>query len=123
MQNRTGKWLDNQKQTQKFHPSWILAVVVATAIVAGIIWIPAELVARNAEYERLPSAAGPPAAVEEEQAPAEEPGGANIRQPAFPTWDRAKIIRVTFSEPVAENPAGAKPDANAGPAPLRNPLR
>lgn len=110
---RIGKWIDNQKQT-RFHPTWILAVVLATALVAAIIWIPAELVARKAEYERLPTAAGPPAAVEEEPAPAEDPAGANIRQPAFPTWDRAKIIRVTFTPPLAENPAGAQ----LAPAPL-----
>lgn len=116
MPNRIRKWIDNQKQTRKFHPLWILAVVLTTAIVGGIIWIPAELIARKAEYERLPTAAGPPAAVEEEQAPAEDPGGANIRQPAFPTWDREKIIRVTFSPPLTENPAGAQPDTGPAPA-------
>ncbi len=33
-------WFESQKQTRKFHPSWIALVVTVTFVVAGIIWIP-----------------------------------------------------------------------------------
>src|SRR5574340_1827278 len=49
-------WVQNQKQTRRFHPSWILLVVVVTVVVAGIIWIPAELIARAEHDDRPPAA-------------------------------------------------------------------
>jgi hypothetical protein len=42
-------WLESQKQTRKFHPSWIVLVVVVTIAVGSIIWGLAELVAKS-EY-------------------------------------------------------------------------
>ncbi len=39
-------WFESQKQTRKFHPSWILLVVMVTLVVAGILWMLAELAAR-----------------------------------------------------------------------------
>lgn len=49
-------WVQNQKQTRRFHPSWILLVVVVTVIVAGTIWIFAALVARAEQDDRPPAA-------------------------------------------------------------------
>jgi hypothetical protein len=46
MSNWLRNWFESQKQTRKFHPSWILLVVTVTLGVAGILWILAELVAR-----------------------------------------------------------------------------
>jgi hypothetical protein len=46
--NRVRNWLENQKRTRKFHPSWILLTVLVTIAVGGIIWIVAELVAKSA---------------------------------------------------------------------------
>lgn len=75
MSDWLSNWVQNQKQTRKFHPSWILLVVVVTGIVAGIIWIVAELVTR-AEQDHQPPAAKLPVgariavAVPAEEAPA-----------------------------------------------------
>lgn len=63
-------WIQNQKRTTRFHPSWILLVAVVTIVVAGIIWIAAELVA-NAEQGDRPPATELPAPGQTE-APAEE---------------------------------------------------
>jgi hypothetical protein len=49
-------WIQNQKQTGRFHPSWILLAVVVTIVIAGIVWIPAAVVAKADRYERLPAA-------------------------------------------------------------------
>lgn len=49
-------WIQNQKQTRRFHPFWILLAVVVTIIVAGIIWIPAALVTRAEQDDRPPAA-------------------------------------------------------------------
>lgn len=48
-------WIQNQKRTRRFHPSWILLVVVVTIVVAGIIWIAAELVAKVEQRDRPPT--------------------------------------------------------------------
>ena len=37
-------WFASQKQTRKFHPSWIALVVIATLAVAGMVWITTFLV-------------------------------------------------------------------------------
>lgn len=55
------KWIHGLKQTGRFHPSWILLVVLATLVVAGIVWIPAELVSKT-ESDRQPDAQIVPAA-------------------------------------------------------------
>jgi heme/copper-type cytochrome/quinol oxidase subunit 2 len=60
-------WVQNQKQTRRFHPSWILLVVVVTVIVAGIIWIFAALVTRAEQDDHPPAAKLP---VRAEEAPA-----------------------------------------------------
>ncbi len=44
-------WLQSQKQTKRFHPTWILLVVVATLIIAGIVWLPAFLVSKNEGHD------------------------------------------------------------------------
>ena len=108
MPNRIKQWIAQQKQT-RFHPSWILLVVIATASVAALIWVPAELVARKAEYHRLPTAAGPPPAGEAE--PAEKKPD-TIEQPGFLFPGRPRIIRVEVSPPGRPPlPADASGDA------------
>jgi len=61
-------WLESQKQTRKFHPSWIVLVVIVTMVVASIIWVLAEVVAKSdALSTRPPGAAqtgGRPAMIE-----------------------------------------------------------
>lgn len=47
-------WLESQKQTRKFHPSWIVMVVIITIVVGSIIWVLAELVAKS-EAHPLPA--------------------------------------------------------------------
>jgi len=90
-----GKWLENQKRTRGFHPSWILLVVAATLVVAGIVWIPASLVSK-AEYDRLPCAALP--ASDKASAPADEIPAA-AEQPGSQPQSGPKTIRVDFSPP------------------------
>lgn len=70
-------WIQNQKRTRRFHPSWILLVAVVTIVVAGIIWIAAELVAKVEQRDR-PSATELPA-LGKTAMPAEEVG--NVRGP------------------------------------------
>ena len=41
-------WYESQKQTRKFHPGWIVMAVSGVLVVAGIIAIPATLVAETA---------------------------------------------------------------------------
>ncbi|MBW8371889.1 MAG: c-type cytochrome [Thiobacillus sp.] len=103
MPNWFSKWLENQKHTRAFHPSWILLVVATTIIIAGIVWIPAALVSK-AEYDRLPSAALP--ASEKTSAPTGEIPAA-VEQPGFPAPTGPKTIRVDFSPPdVGDLPSG-----------------
>jgi len=88
-------WIQNQKQTRRFHPSWILLVVVATIVVAGIIWIPAAVVTQAVQYDRLPAAELPAAgktAVPAEEVPA-------TRESWMPTRADPKTIRVEFPAP------------------------
>ena len=78
------KWIQGLKQTGRFHPTWILLVVLTTLVVAGIVWIPAELVSKT-EPDRPPAARAVPAStpaapVPEEPAPVENP-----RAPAHAT--------------------------------------
>lgn len=62
MTNWLSKWIQGQKQTRRFHPSWIVLVVLATFVMAGIIWIPAELVSKT-EPDRPPDAQAVPASI------------------------------------------------------------
>ena len=108
MSNWLRNWLENQKQTGKFHPSWILLVVAATIIIAGIVWIPAQLVAK-AEYRRLPAAALP-ASVNSASQTRDVP--AAIERPVLPARLGPKTIRVDFSPPdVDDIPSGDFGDA------------
>ncbi len=103
MSNWLRNWLENQKQTRKFHPSWILLVVATTIIIAGIVWIPAALVAKT-EYRRLPAAALP---VSGNSASQTRDVPAAIEQPALPARPGPKTIRVDFSPPdVDDIPSG-----------------
>jgi len=105
MPNRLRNWFENQKQTQTFHPSWILLVVAATLIIAGIIWVPAEVISK-AEHDRPPAAdaetiSGKDAAHTGNTPPTLEP-----RPP--PTQSGPKTIQVDFSPPdVDDLPNGA----------------
>lgn len=71
-------WIENQKRTRRFHPSWIVLVAVVTIIVAGMIWIAAELVAKAEQRDRPPAAELP--APGKTEAPAEEVPG-DVRGP------------------------------------------
>lgn len=61
-------WLESQKQTRKFHPSWIVMVVIVTLVVGSIIWVLAELVAESDALSTRPPGAsrtgGRPAMIE-----------------------------------------------------------
>jgi hypothetical protein len=61
-------WLESQKQTRKFHPSWIVLVVIVTIVVASIIWVLAEVVAKSDALSTRPPGAtqtgGRPAMIE-----------------------------------------------------------
>ena len=111
MPGRIKDWLRSQTQTQKFHPVWIVMVVVATLLVAGIIWIPAMLVSKT----KPPSAtAAPP--------PSDASGKNGARLASMPAvieptpspakLRKAKTIRVDFSPPAEEDmPSGEFGDA------------
>ncbi len=85
MPNALSKWIQGLKQTGRFHPSWILLVVLTTLVVAGIVWIPAELVSKT-EADRPPEtravpASSPAAPGTDEPAPAKKrraPAHANL---------------------------------------------
>mgnify|MGYP001362148313 CR=1 FL=1 len=55
------KWIHGLKQTRRFHPTWILLVVLATLMVAGIVWILAELASKMAPSPPLTAAPATPA--------------------------------------------------------------
>lgn len=93
-------WVQNQKQTRRFHPSWILLVVVVTVVVAGIIWIPAELIAR-AEHDDRPPAAKLPVGGESALPREEAPAG-------YDPWAPAKPIWVDLSIPAGNGVAGRR---------------
>jgi hypothetical protein len=61
-------WFENQKQTRKFHPSWIVMVVIVTIVVGSIIWVLAALVAKSDALSTRPPGAtqtgGRPAMIE-----------------------------------------------------------
>lgn len=98
MSNGLRNWLQSQKHTRGFHPSWILLVVAATLVVAGLVWIPASLVAKT-EYDRLP-ASGAAAA----RPPAAQPGNipAVNERPGAPARQGPRTLRVAFSPPQAD---------------------
>lgn len=75
-------WLESQKQTRKFHPSWIVMVVIITIVVGSIIWVLAVLVAK--------SEAHPMPAPEFNAAPA------MIEQVPLPAHPEPKTIRIDF---------------------------
>ena len=100
MSHRLKHWFESQKQTRKFHPAWIALAVVATLAVAGIVWVPAELVSK-AGTPPAPVAHPLPAAGKNGVHPADmptvieqTPGPARLR--------RAKTIMVDFSPPADE---------------------
>lgn len=104
MSNWLRNWLESQKQTRRFHPSWILLVVVTTLVVAGIVWIPAKF-ASKAEYDRLPAAQLVPAPGKNAARSGEIP--AAVEQPPLPARPAPKTIRVDFSPPeVNDIPSG-----------------
>lgn len=88
MSHRLSNWIENQKQTRRFHPSWILLAVVVTIVVAAIVWIPAAVVTKAERYERLPAVGN--TAVPAEEIPA-------TSEPWTPTRAGPKTIRVHFS--------------------------
>ncbi|MDP3584852.1 MAG: c-type cytochrome [Thiobacillus sp.] len=74
------------KQTGRFHPSWILLVVLTTLVVAGIVWIPTQMVSKTqpeslADARAVPASNTPASATEEESAAAKKthaPAGASL---------------------------------------------
>ncbi|MDO9468442.1 MAG: c-type cytochrome [Thiobacillus sp.] len=81
MPNWFRKWLQSQKQTGRFHPTWILLVVLATLVVAGIVWIPAELVSKT-QTQHAPEPQAVPAS--DTQAPATEEKPVPTKKPRAP---------------------------------------
>lgn len=93
-------WIQNQKQTRRFHPSWILLVVVVVVVVAGIVWIPAELITR-AEHDDRPPAAKLPVGGESSLPREEAPAWNDPWAPAKPIW-------VDLSNPTGNGIAGGR---------------
>lgn len=108
MSNWLSTWWKNQKRPGGFHPSWILLVVAATLVVAGIIWILAELVSKM-EYDR-PSAAALPASTKISVPADEKPAAA--AQPGLPDPTVPKTSHADFSPPDVD----AIPDGEFGEA-------
>ena len=105
MPNRLRNWFENQKHTRTFHPSWILLVVAATLIIAGIVWIPAEWISK-AEYEHLPAANAVPAPGKNAAQTGAAPTA--VEPLPLPAPTDPKTIRVDFSPPdVDDLPSGA----------------
>lgn len=88
-------WLDKEMQTRKFHPSWIVLTVVLIIVVASIIWIVAEWVAK--------------APLTDPERNTSQTGGipATTDQAPIPVRPRPKTIWVDLSAPDAgANPGG-----------------
>lgn len=100
MSNWLRNWFENQKQTRAFHPSWILLGVVATVIVAGIVWIPAALFLK-AEDSRVPAAHGSPAP--EKEAPQTAAVPPTVEQPPLPASADPNTMPDDASSPDADN--------------------
>lgn len=85
-------WLKSQKQGRGFHPTWIVLVVLTTALIGAIVWIPAEWMAKS-EYKRLPSVLRAPSSPPGGSAPREyAPGGMPAVDQA--PHDRRPLLRV-----------------------------
>jgi len=84
MPNWLRKWIHGLKQTGRFHPSWILLVVLATLVVAGVVWIPAELVSKTGP-DHPPDARAVPAATLPAPATDESETDKKPRTPAHAT--------------------------------------
>jgi thiosulfate dehydrogenase len=89
MPNSLRTWIQGLKRTGRFHPSWILLVVLTTLVVAGIVWIPAKLVTKTEQEssadDRAVSAADTPASATE----AESSAAKNPHAPAGATFASA----------------------------------
>jgi len=100
MPNWLRNWFENQKQTRAFHPSWILLGVVATVIVAALVWIPAALFLK-AESPRAPAAQGSPAP--EKEAPQTAAVPPTVRQPPLPASADLSTLPGDASSPDADD--------------------
>ena len=61
MSNRIQAWFASQKQTRKFHPSWIVMVVAVTLAMAALIWFSTQQLEKDlGQAEPHPSADGAP---------------------------------------------------------------
>lgn len=93
MPHRFSNWIQSEKHTRRFHPSWILLAVVVTVVVACIVWIPAAPVTKAEQYDRVPAGELPTrgkTAVPPEEVPA-------AHDPWTPTRAGPKTIRVDLS--------------------------
>jgi thiosulfate dehydrogenase len=93
-------WYESQKQTRKFHPGWIVITIGGTLLVAGVIAVPATLVAETAP----PPAAAPslPGASGHGKAPGEAMPKVIEQTPSPARLRNAKAIQVDFSPPSDE---------------------
>jgi len=93
-------WYESQKQTRKFHPGWIVMAVSGVLVVAGIIPIPATLVAETAPP---PAAAAPPAGTSDHgKVPGTDMPKVIEQTPDPARLRNAKTIQVDFSPPPDE---------------------
>lgn len=99
MSNRFQTWIAGLRQTRRFHPAWIVLAVLITVVVAAIVWVPAELIARrdsaDAARDRAVPAAAPPSA----PAPDAAPAGGAVRA-AFTPPDPDSIPEGAFGDAV-----------------------
>lgn len=106
MPDRIKHWLKNQTQTGKFHPVWIMMVVAATLLVAGIVWIPAMLVSET----KLPSASAAPLPSDASRKNGNRASSAAAvieQTPSAGKLRQARTIKVDFSPPAPEEiPSG-----------------
>jgi thiosulfate dehydrogenase len=93
-------WYESQKQSQKFHPGWIMIAVGVTLALAGIIAIPATLVSETAKPPAAPAML-PDASVHDEP-PAADKSNVIEQMPSPASLRNAKTIRVDFSPPPDE---------------------
>lgn len=107
------RWFRNQKQTRKFHPSWIAIGVLGTLLVMGIVWIPAFLLSKTANIISLDADTSPrtDAAGASSVLQAGESSQA-IEASAKPDQPDAPKVRVRFAPPAPDAiPEGELGDA------------
>ncbi len=86
MPNAFTTWFYGLRQTRRFHPSWIVLVVLVSLVIAAIMWIPAITVARHDQQEHL------------RDSPHVAPSPTTDRAPAAPTA-AGPIQRAVFQPP------------------------